>query len=137
MVGRRRTIGETCFFEWQCRPFRWQQKNHPLFVWSPPAEAGVSPRENELSESYPPPSPQSKPQTENCGRWLRKISNVCTLTLSCPAPDGIVFHSRATQMVPQSGPKPFRLPPPSPSGRCWLLDTRRVFFFLILFFIFL
>uniref|UniRef100_A0A452TCJ9 SWI/SNF related, matrix associated, actin dependent regulator of chromatin, subfamily a, member 1 n=1 Tax=Ursus maritimus TaxID=29073 RepID=A0A452TCJ9_URSMA len=49
----------------------------------------------------------------------------CTLTLSCPAPDGIVFHSRATQMVPQSGPKPFRLPPPSPSGRCWLLDTRR------------
>lgn len=108
------------------------KKNHPLFVWSPPAEAGVSPQENEHSVSYPP---NPNPKLRNRGRWPRKFSSACTLTLSCPAPDGIVFHSRATQMVPQSGLKPSRLPPPSPSGRCWLLDTRRFlkkkkFFFL-------
>lgn len=116
-------------FDWQCRPFG-QQKKNPLFVGSPPAEAGVSLRENELSASYSPP-PNSNLKLRNRERWLRKISNVCTLTISCPAPDGIVFHSGATQMVPQSGLKSFTLPPPVPSGRCWLLDTCRFKFFFL------
>lgn len=126
VVGRRRTVGNTSLI---CpyRPDEWygEKKPHPLFVWCRPAKAGVSPRENELFASY---SHNPNPKFGNRGRWFRKISNVGALTLACPAPKGIGFHSGATQMVPQTGPTPSTLPPPSPSGRCWLLNTCRVFF---------
>ena len=58
VVGRRRTIGET-FVSLIGNVGLWggREKKNPLFVWSPPAEAGVSPRENELSASYHRPPP--------------------------------------------------------------------------------
>ena len=66
VVGRRRTIGGT-FTALTGNVAFWvagEKKKNPLFVGSPPAEVGVSPRENELSASYCLPSPQFKPQTE-------------------------------------------------------------------------
>lgn len=119
-------------FDWQCRPFGRQKKKIPCSLGPRLLRQGCHTKKMSSPRRTPSsPTPHSNLKLRNRERWLRKISNVCTLTISCPAPDGIVFHSGATQMVPQSGLKSFTLPPPVPSGRCWLLDTcrfKKIFF---------
>lgn len=125
VVVRRTTMGET-FTALTGNVVFWVagEKKFPCSLGPRLLRWGCHPEKMNSSHRTLSPPPSSNPKLKNRRRWLRKISNVCTLTL-CPAPDGIVFHSRATQMVPQSGPKPFRLLPSSPSRRCCLLETGR------------
>lgn len=130
MVGRRRTVGETLIPLIGNVGLLGSRKKIPCSLGPRLLRRGCH-SEKMSSPRRTPPPPNSNLKLRNRERWLRKISNVCTLTISCPAPDGIVFHSGATQMVPQSGLKSFTLPPPVPSGRCWLLDTCRFKFFFL------
>lgn len=106
LVGRRRTVGEALIPLIGNVGLLGGRKKPPCSLGPRLLRRGCHSKKMSSPHRTPSsPTPNSNLKLRNRERWLRKIFNVCALTISCPAPDGIVFHSGATQMVPQSGLK--------------------------------